>query len=343
MAKIEELSATRVNSAVEGTTGSRVWMVRWDHSGSLLASCGDDKVVRIWKKMKDSPLLECATSIDDSHSRAVRCVDFSHCGRFLASASFDASVVIYNREEGEFVESNKLEGHESEVKCCAFSPTDEFLATCSRDKSVWFWQMDEDEDFQVSSVLQPHTQDVKFVTWHPTEELLVSCSYDYSIVFYRFDGEDWVTQQKIPEAHDGTVWCAAFDAEGHRLVTVGEDHVVQLWRRESPQELAVKDKWRSVAKLLVEDTRLPLYTVSWHAQTGLIATGGGDGFIRIFRVEGNESDERLEQVAVVDTNANEVNCVAWSPAQATEEELSDKWLLASCSDDATIRLFGVTL
>lgn len=52
MAKIEELSATRVNSAVEGTTGSRVWMVRWDHSGSLLASCGDDKVVRIWKKMK---------------------------------------------------------------------------------------------------------------------------------------------------------------------------------------------------------------------------------------------------------------------------------------------------
>lgn len=69
-------------------------------------------------------------------------------------------------------------------------------------------------------------------------------------MFYRFDGEDWVTQQKIPEvgsrilalcsvsrffislkAHDGTVWCAAFDAEGHRLVTVGEDHVVQVRRR----------------------------------------------------------------------------------------------------------------
>ncbi|VDL67983.1 unnamed protein product, partial [Nippostrongylus brasiliensis] len=139
---------------------------------------------------------------------------------------------------------------------------------------------DEDEDFQVSSVLQPHTQDVKFIAWHPSEELLVSCSYDYSIVFYKFDGEDWVTQQKIPEAHSGTVWCAAFDGEGNQLLTVGEDRVVQLWRRTSPLNAAVDDKWKSVAKFSVEDSRLPLYSVSWHGTTGLIATGGGDGMIR---------------------------------------------------------------
>ncbi|KHJ92269.1 WD domain, G-beta repeat protein [Oesophagostomum dentatum] len=199
MSKVEQLSVIRVNSAVEGTAGSRVWMVKWNHTGSLLASCGDDKTVRIWRKTSNKPFLECCTTLDDSHSRAVRCVEFSHCGRYLASASFDASIVIYTIEEGEFAECNKLEGHESEVKCCAFSPSDEFLATCSRDKSVWFWQMDEDDDFQVCSVLQQHTQDVKFVAWHPNEELLVSCSYDYSIVFYKFDGEDWITQQKIPD------------------------------------------------------------------------------------------------------------------------------------------------
>ncbi|VDM76108.1 unnamed protein product, partial [Strongylus vulgaris] len=227
MSKIEELSVIRVSSAIEGTIGSRVWMVSWNHSGTLLASCGDDKTVRIWKKT-------------------------SKC--------------------------NKLEGHESEVKCCAFSPSDEFLATCSRDKSVWFWQMDEDDDFQVCSVLQQHTQDVKFVKWHPSEELLVSCSYDYSLVFYKFDGEDWITQQKIPDAHDGTVWCAAFDSEGHRLITVGEDSIVQLWKRNSLSEPAVNDKWRSVAKLHV-DSQLPLYSVSCHNVTGLIAVAGGDGFI----------------------------------------------------------------
>ncbi|VDM54199.1 unnamed protein product [Angiostrongylus costaricensis] len=254
MSNMRELSTIHVNSTVEGTVGSRVWMLSWNFDGSLLASCGDDKTVRIWRKTESSPYLECCTKIDDSHSRAVRCVQFSHCGRYLASASFDASVVIYSREDGEFTESNKLEGHESEVKCCAFSPSDEFLATCSRDKTVWFWQMDEDEDFQVSSVLQPHTQDVKFVAWHPSEE-----------------------------AHNGTVWCAAFDTDGYRLVTVGEDHIVQLWKRSSPQESAVNDKWVSVAKFLIEDTRLPLYTVSWHASTGLIASGGGDSIIRLVK------------------------------------------------------------
>ncbi|KHJ78185.1 WD domain, G-beta repeat protein, partial [Oesophagostomum dentatum] len=191
------------------------------------------------------------------------------------------------------------------VKCCAFSPSDEFLATCSRDKSVWFWQMDEDDDFQVCSVLQQHTQDVKFVAWHPNEELLVSCSYDYSIVFYKFDGEDWITQQKIPDAHDGTVWCAAFDSEGQRLVTVGDDCVVQLWKRSSPLEPAASDKWQSIAKFHVEDSRLPLYSVSWHAVTGLIATGGADGIIRFFRIVGSADSEQLVQVATIDADANE--------------------------------------
>ncbi|VDM83660.1 unnamed protein product, partial [Strongylus vulgaris] len=100
------------------------------------------------------------------------------CGRFLASASFDASVVIYNIEEYVALFNLQIIADKDYlvVKCCAFSPSDEFLATCSRDKSVWFWQMDEDDDFQVCSVLQQHTQDVKFVKWHPSEEVInITC------------------------------------------------------------------------------------------------------------------------------------------------------------------------
>lgn len=161
-------------------------------------------------------------------------------------------------------------------------------------------------------------------------------------MFYKYDGEDWITHQKILEAHNGTVWCAAFDSEGYRLVTVGEDHILHLWKRSSPQKSAVNDKWLSVAKFPVDDTKLPLYTVSWHPSTGLIACGGGDGVIRIFRVEGSDHDEHLIQLSALDTNANEINCVAWNPV-ATLEANSDEWLLASCSDDGTVRLFAVSL
>ncbi|CAD6184427.1 unnamed protein product [Caenorhabditis auriculariae] len=336
MVSFREITLQRIG---EESAPSRIWMVSWHYSGNFLASCGDDKAVRIWTFNQDSkPHLDCRTTLDDSHTRTIRCVNFSHCGKLLASSSFDASIVIYQQEDGDYSEVNKLEGHESEVKWCAFSPSDEFLATCSRDKSVWFWQVDEDDDFNVSSILQPHTQDVKFVVWHPNEDLLVSCSYDFSIRFFRYDGEDWVTQQKIDKAHDGTVWSAAFDADGHRLITVGEDHVIQIWRRENVgAKSATADTWKSVAKYLVEDTRWPLYSVSWNHVTGLVATAGGDSKIRIFQVAGSADDERIEPLGVWSGHDGEVNCVAWCPA-------ADKAnILASASDDGSVRLLQVEL
>ena len=62
-----------------------------------------------------------------------------------------------------------LEGHHNEVKCVAFSTSGlldflifklnfsplisgNFVATCSRDKTLWFWQKDEDDELQCSSV-----------------------------------------------------------------------------------------------------------------------------------------------------------------------------------------------
>lgn len=127
---------------------SRVWMTCWHHGGRILASCGDDKAVRVWSlvgepgwsifiencaenrdqrcgkhknegnlsknrffplknskisknsQISDSKMrLECRTTLDDSHTRAVRSVAFSNDGKCLVSASFDASVVVYQQEE----------------------------------------------------------------------------------------------------------------------------------------------------------------------------------------------------------------------------------------------------
>ncbi|GMT00869.1 hypothetical protein PENTCL1PPCAC_23043 [Pristionchus entomophagus] len=335
MGTLEEVTVARI---AEVEDCSKQWCLAWHHSGGILASCGDDKVVRVWKCTSEPPFLECRTKLDSSHSRAIRSVCFSHDGKFLASASFDSTIVIYEKgEDGEFEETNKLEGHESEVKGCAFSSSDEFFATCSRDKSVWFWQLDEEDDFAVSSILQPHTGDVKFVAWHPTEDLLISCSYDFSIRFYKFDGEDWVTHQHIDDAHDGTVWSAAFDGSGRRLVTVGEDRVLQLWTcTATPEEGGVRNgKWQKAARYTVEGTRWPLYSVSWNNVSELIAVGGGDETVRVLRVQGMEGEETIDEMAVYSGHEGDVNCVLWHPKDPT--------LLASASDDGSIRLLRIQL
>ncbi|CAJ0568954.1 unnamed protein product, partial [Mesorhabditis spiculigera] len=323
---MQELTSIRVGPR-EGN--NRVWSVCWNPAGTLLAACGEDRAVRIWAFDKDDPKnLRPVCTLNDSHNRTIRSVSFSHCGRFLVSSSFDTTIVVYARDQsGSWEEANKLEGHENEVKAAVFSPSDRFLATCSRDKSVWFWQLDEDDDFSVTSVLQPHTGDVKSVLWHPQEDIALSLSFDASIRFYKYDGEDFVTLQKIEQAHEGTVWAAAFDAKGERLITVGEDRVVQLWSRGAGE-------WRSVAKYRVDDCRWPLYTVDWNPVTGLVAVGSGDRRIRLFAVV--KAEDGIESTQPISSSVHhdgDVNCVKWHPTIPS--------ILVSASDDATISLFHV--
>lgn len=112
-------------------------------------------------------------------------------GQYIASVSFDATTVIWEKQGGAYEVVSSLEGHESEVKSVAWSPSGAYIATCSRDKSVWIWEADPDTDFECVSVLHGHSQDVKFVTWHPTEDLLISTSYDDTVrVWAENEGEE---------------------------------------------------------------------------------------------------------------------------------------------------------
>ena len=82
----------------------------------------------------------CKTVLEGAHQRTIRSTGWSPCGRFLACASFDGTVTVWDKSNGEFECSTTLEGHENEVKCVAWARSGTLLATCSRDKSVWIWE-----------------------------------------------------------------------------------------------------------------------------------------------------------------------------------------------------------
>ena len=85
----------------------------------------------------------------------IRRVNWSPCGNYLSSASFDGTVAIWDRKSGQFECSATLEGHENEVKSASWSNSGNFIASCSRDKSVWIWDVDqEEEEFMCAAVLQ---------------------------------------------------------------------------------------------------------------------------------------------------------------------------------------------
>ncbi|KDN36596.1 WD40 repeat-like protein [Tilletiaria anomala UBC 951] len=273
----------------------KAWHLAWSPRKPLLATCSSDKNVKLHRFIFQpcpasastiSPTSELSRSasalsasvkvqfqlqevIVTGHKRTVRQVAWSPSGRTLATASFDATVGIWERLEEpartsasnnlsvDFGSNNltrqnssgqsqnnssasdapewdcigTLEGHDSECKSVAFSPKGDLLASCSRDKSVWIWEVHPDSEFECLSVLMEHSQDVKYVAWHPREELLASASYDDVIKLYLDDpSDDWYCYQTLT-GHTSTVWSIAFSPCGNFLASASDDLSVRIWRR----------------------------------------------------------------------------------------------------------------
>lgn len=316
----------------------RVWNLAWSPSGSLLASCSGDKTIRIWGKEGENWI--CKVVLDEGHTRTVRSVFWSPCGKLIAAASFDGTVSIWSRSSGEFECVATLEGHENEVKSASWNAGGTLLATCSRDKSVWIWEVDED-DYECASVLNKHTQDVKKVAWHPHKEILASCSYDDTINLYREDDDDWCCYYTL-RGHQSTVWSIAFDTTGDQIVSCSDDKTLKIWKcfpvesSEGDGKSSKDPVWKCVSTLSGYHTRT-IYDVDWSHDTDLIASCGGDDSIKIFKEDSEniiDSHQNFSLIAAVsNAHAQDVNCVKWNP--------KDSNLLASCSDDSTIKLWNV--
>lgn len=303
----------------------------------MLASCGEDKTIRIWGQ-EGADNWVCKTILTDGHQRTIRSVSWSPCGNYISSASFDATVGVWSNKGGEFECIATLEGHENEVKATAWSPGGNYLATCSRDKSVWIWEVDEDEEYECASVLSNHTQDVKHVAWHPNKDVLVSCSYDDTIKLFREDGDDWSNYTTL-ESHESTVWKVCFDHTGSRLASCSDDKTVKIWQEYLPgnpegvKTVGADGAWKCVSTLSGYHNRT-IYDIAWCHTTGNLATAAGDDGIRIFcEEEGSDKNQpsfRLLE-SVPKAHKQDVNSVMWNPKYPE--------LLASCSDDGDVKIW----
>lgn len=316
----------------------RVWHVAWSPDGKLLATCGADRVIRVWSA---GERFDCVATLEDVQSRTIRCCEWSPCGSYLAAGSFDASTVIWQRgrkhdQEGECWECvATLEGHENEVKSVAFSHDQKYLATCSRDKTVWIWESppqakpsdylpDEEIECETVSVLQGHTQDVKFVTWHPSELILFSASYDDTIRVWAEDVEDWITVSLL-QGHQNTVWGVVLSPDGNTVASVSQDLSLRLWNRD-PQGVYV------AGKVLDKRHGRPIFSVDWSTDNQYIATCAGDDSI-IVQSTAQDSDCRV-LCKIEKAHTEDVNCVRFSPVSSN--------MFASASDDCSVKVWRMS-
>lgn len=341
-----------------------VWSVSFHPTDNLIASCGTDKTIKIWKiknhqsqiknnenvinkkdddNKKEEWEWECIATLKDGHSKTIRNIAWSPCGSYLASASFDATTCIWDKVDNQYDLAASLEGHENEVKCVAWSNSDggAFMATCSRDKSVWVWSVEGDNEFECMAVLNEHSQDVKFVLFHPLKNILFSCSYDDTIkCFAENDEGDWECYSTL-EGHKSTVWALAVTKDGSRMASCSDDQTIKIWINNSDKlnrenEIETGSTTYVCVSTISGHFNRPIYSIDYNADNSYLVASGADNTIRIFAEEvENVGGQTNVSLVLLDTNkdhSQDVNCVRFHP--------SDPRILASCSDDGDVRLYS---
>lgn len=119
--------------------------IKWDPTGSLLASCSDDYTAKIWSTKNEKYVHDLK-----EHVKEIYTIRWSPTGPgtnnpnqqlLLASASFDSTIKLWNVELGRLLYS--LNGHREPVYSVAFSPNGEYLASGSLDKCMHIWSVKE--------------------------------------------------------------------------------------------------------------------------------------------------------------------------------------------------------
>lgn len=278
-----------------------------------------------WKPNLPSPKLCLVTGSFDSTAGLWRWEDENAAGgRLEVDVAGGATGGNDDEGEKDWEFALVLEGHDSEVKSVAFSPTGQYLATCSRDKSVWIWEdvgaNETDDEWETVAVLNEHEGDVKAIAWCPetnrsgrgrySHDVLASASYDDTVRIWREDDDgEWVCVAVL-EGHGGTVWGLQWEPKPKgtrfpRLLTWSADRTIRVWtlKEESddgddaprhtwgaiggiPNTMrrSLKEEWQCTATLPSAHTR-DIYSASWSADSGMVASTGSDGVIAIYKEE----------------------------------------------------------
>jgi len=244
------------------------------------------------------------------HGGPVRGLSISADGERALSASFDYSVILWDLTGRPPKLVKRLIGHEGPVNAAAFLPGGRAL-TGSDDGTLAIWDLALGE---IEHRLRGHTAKILDIAVSPDGKLAASASWDHTVGLWRLPEAKRIALLK---GHAGPVNTVSFAGDGKRFYSGGYDGTVRLWRTDGASAQAarpvVEYGWGiNVLRPLLDgriafgaqngDVRVvqsksgdeikilaphegPVLALALSPERDLLATGGADGVIRLWRTD----------------------------------------------------------
>lgn len=201
------------------------------------------------------------------HKDKINAVSMSHDEVYIATASSDAMVGIYNsvRQKQIF-----LGGQKAPITDVAFSPSDNILASSCFDGAISLWNVEAGERIRE---LKQHQKPARCVRWSPDGQYLISGSHDRtSVIWSAVDG----TRVQILPPLGG--WVKTIDWSEDLIAIAGA----------SKTALLVDARLGKVVQTLDTESTSDINTVSFHRSGTTLAGAGFDRNIRIWDLRRSE-------------------------------------------------------